>query len=167
MAAQMSDPHIGMLSFQQALLQGILKIDLVPKHKDLYSHFDVPAPGVSRCTYVRLSDNRKKVKAFFVCTMNGEFEGLPCLQVGYATPEDMRQQGYAKQILKDAIQDQLANAGRSGLEAIYIELVIDVDNVTSQRVAESIFNVERESIVDSASGKTAYRYTQRFDTPAR
>lgn len=164
METQMSDPHIGMVSFQHGLRKGILKLDLVPGHKDLYFHFDIPAPGEPRFTYVRLADDRKTLKAFFVCTLNGQHNGLPCLQIGYAVPEDMRKQGWAKKIFKDAIQDQLMHAGRAGHKAIYIEAAIDVENIPSQRVVESVFQVERENIIDSASGKTAYRYTKRFNT---
>ena len=160
----MADPHAGMESFQQCLLEGILDVTVVKPHKDLYSHFDVPVPDVRRLTYVRLSQDRKTVRAFISCVMNGQIEGSPCIAFGYAVPEKMRNKGLAKQILRDVIQDQVDKAGKAGHSAVYIETVVDISNTASQRVSESVLAVQREEIVDSASKRPAYRYTKRFDT---
>jgi predicted acetyltransferase len=164
MSAQMADPQQGMVSFQQGLRAGILELAQVRQHQDLYSHFDVPTPGVARLTYVRLTEDCSTVKAFLACIMNGEVEGFPCVAVGYAVPEDWRNQGLAKQMLRDVIQDQILQAGRNGRSALYIEAVVDVANLPSQRVAEAVLDVERESITDSESGRPALRYTAHFDT---
>lgn len=67
MSTQMADPYQGMVSFQKGLRAGILEVGLVPKHQDLYSHFDLPAPGVNRLTYVWLTEDRRTVKAFLSC----------------------------------------------------------------------------------------------------
>lgn len=158
----MTDPHDGMVSFQQALRVGMLEIGLVTSHSDLFSHYDIPSPGVCRLTYVRLSEDRRTVKAFLSCIMNGEVDGFPCVAVGYAVPESERNQGYAKQILQDVINDQIFQSRKNGIETLYIEAVVDVTNVASQRVAESVLDKKRESIIDFLSGRTAYRYTARF-----
>lgn len=163
MSTQMADPHQGMISFQQALHAGILELAQVSTHPNLYSHFDTPAPGVNRLTYVRLDEDRITVRAFVVCILNGQVEGFPCVSFGYAVPEGMRNQGLAKQTLRDVIQDTLFQVGRVGTRAVYVEAVIDVENIPSQRVAEAVLAVERESITDSESGRPAYRYTKRFD----
>ncbi len=84
------------------------------------------------------------------------------MSVGYAVPEDGRNQGRAKEIFRDVINDQIYQAKRNGIEALYIEAVVDVTNLSSQRVAEAVLNVERESIIDSVSGRPAYRYTARI-----
>jgi hypothetical protein len=160
MSSQMADPYQGMVSFQQCLASGILKLALVKPHKDLYSHFDVPAPGVNRLTYARLGKDGKTVTAFLSCIMNGKIDGCPCVAFGCAVPEGMRGRGLAKQIMRDVIEDQVAQVGHS---AVYIEAVIDVTNIPSQRVAEAVLAVPREEIVDSASKRPAYRYTKRFD----
>jgi predicted acetyltransferase len=165
MSASIANPHDGMVSFQQGLRAGILELGLVPNYQDLFSHFDVPAPGVHRLTYARLSEDRKTVKAFLSCIMNGEVDGSPCVAVGYAVPEDGRNQDRAKQILRDVINDQIRQARGNGIESIYIEAVVDLTNLPSQRVAEAVLSVERESITDSASGRPAYRYTARFNGP--
>lgn len=164
MSTQMADPHQGMVSFQQCLRAGILELAPVRQHQDLYTHLDVPAPGVARFTYVRLTEDRSTVTAFLSCTMNGKIEGFPCVAVGYAVPEDWRNKGFAKQIFRDVIQDQILQAGRNGRSAVYIEAVVDVANLPSQRVAEAVLGVERETITDSASGRPAIRYTAHFNT---
>jgi predicted acetyltransferase len=158
----MTDPHDGMVSFQQALRAGMIELARVPDYQDLFIHFDVPTPGVHRLTYVRLSKDRRTVKAFLACIMNGEIDGFPCVSVGYAVPVSERNKGRAKQILRDAINDQIRQATDNDIEAIYIEAVIDVTNITSQRVAEAVMGVRHESITDSVSGRPAVRYTARF-----
>lgn len=163
MSTSMSDPHDGMVSFQQALLLGIIDLARVGSHQDLFSHFDVPEPGVNRLTYVRLSEDCRTVKAFLSCVMNGTVEGFPCVAVGYAVPEEGRNQGRAKQILLDVIDDQVNQARNNGVETVYIEAVIDETNLASLRVAETVLNVERESIIDTSSGRPAFRYTARFN----
>lgn len=163
MNRQMADPHIGMVSFQDALRKGSLKLGPVAGHADLFSHFDMPAPGEGRLTFVRLADDRRTVRAFLSCLWNGEVEGCPCMAVGYAVPMDLRNQGLAKRILQDVISEQAAQAGKRGLSAIYVEAVIDAGNIPSQRVAEAVLKVERESLTDEASGRPAYRYTKRVD----
>lgn len=162
MSTSMTDPHDGMVSFQQALRAGLLKLGQVDNYQNLFSHFDVPASGVHRLTYARLSEDRQTVKAFLSCVKNGEVDGFPCVAVGYAVPENVRNQGCAKQIFRDVINDQINQARRNGVETLYIEAVVDVTNLASLRVAETVLNVERESITDSESGRPAYRYTARF-----
>jgi len=159
MSNQIADPYQGLISFQQALLEGIVDIHPVKPHQDLYSHFDVPAPGVNRLTYVRLAADRKTVTAFLACVMNGEVDGDPCVSFGYAVPESMQGQGNAKEIMRDVIKDQVKQAKR----ALCFETVVGVDNVASQRVSEAVFEVRREEIVDGASQLPAYRYTKRVD----
>jgi len=161
---QMADPHEGMVSFQKALQAGILDLGPVRYHKDLYSHIDEPSPGTIRLTYVRLTEDRKSVLAFLACVMNGQIIGIPCVAVGYAVPERLRNQGLAKQILKDVVQDQVFQAGQMGNSQLFIEAAVDINNPESQRVAEAVLKSPRESITDSASGRPAYRYTAQFDT---
>ena len=159
MSRQMADPHIGMVSFQKALLKGIVDIHLVKPHKNLFSHFDVPALGENRLTYVRLDGDGKTVLAFLVCVINGKIDGIPIVSLGYAVPENMRKRGYAKAIMHDAIKDQIKQAGRS----LYFETMVDVDNVASQRVSESVLEVAPEELVEADSERPAYRYTKRVD----
>jgi len=163
MNAQMTDPQIAMLSFQEGLTNGIVEVGPISGHPNLYSHFDVPAPGVKRLTYVRLTEDRRTVTAFVCCVPNGTVDGHPCISVGYAVPVENRNQGLAKHLLQVVLEDHAIQAQRNGLSAIYIESIIDRNNLPSQRVTESVFKVPREEIIDKESGVPAYRYTKRID----
>lgn len=164
----MADPHVGMVSFQRALLARTIDIYPVRQYVDLFSHLDEPEPGIQRFTYACLSEDRKRVVAFVSFIMNGEIDGSPCIAAGYAVPEEFRGHGNAKRVLKHAIQDLVFQAGRKGLKRIYIEAVIDVENIVSQRVAESVLTgAERDEITESLSGRLAYRYTALFDTTVK
>lgn len=167
MSTQMADPHLGMVSFQQALRKGILELGKVSNYPNLYAHLDVPEPGVKRLTYVRLDEDRRTVEAFVACILNGTVEGQPCVSLGYAVPEEYRNRGFAKQIVKDVVEDTIFQVGRAGNKAVYVEAIVDVENIASQRVAEAVLQVERESITDGESGRPAYRYTKRYETTAR
>lgn len=41
---------------------------------------------------------------------------------------------------------------------------LDESNLVSQRVAEAVFQMDCESIIDTASKRPAYRYTAYFNT---
>lgn len=166
MSEEMANPHHGMISFQEGLQSGILKLTLVRPHVDLYSHFDVPAPGVARLTYVRLDADRRSIKAFLSCVMNGKVDGFPCVALGYAVPEHLRNKGLAQTIMRDVIQDQIVKAHRAGHSSVYVEAVVDKTNLASQRVAAAVLIVEPEEIVEGESKRPAYRYTKRFDSPS-
>lgn len=161
---EMANPHDGMVSFQEWLTRGMLEIGPVEGFQDLYSHMDEPTPGEPRLTYVRLTPDRQWVTAFLTCVMNGYVDDSPCVSVGYAVPEELRNDGRAKSILKDVISDQLSNARRAGHKSVYFEAVADVTNLASQRVASAVLGGIAESMVDTASGRPAYRYTAHFDT---
>jgi len=167
MATLMADPYLGLVSFQKGIDAGILDLTPVRNIADLYSHFDVPAPGVKRLTYVRMSEDLRTAIALLSCVMNGEVEGYPCIAIGYAVSKDFRNQGLAKQIFLDVIQDQLTQAKRVGHKIIYIEAVIDTTNAASQHVAQAVLGVDPEDIIDSASGCPAKRYTASYDTTNR
>ncbi|MGP8437845.1 hypothetical protein ACT2FY_39140 [Paraburkholderia fungorum] len=162
--AALADPHQGLISFQEGMRRGILQLIPVPRQVDLYAHFDQPSPGENRLTYVRLSKDRKTVRTFMSCVMNGMIDGIPCMAVGYATPKAFRNQGLAQQLLADVIQEQAKLARKSGFASVYIEAVIDVNNAASLRVAEAVLKVPRESMTDAESTLPAYRYTAQYST---
>lgn len=165
MSKEMADPHAGMISFQNALREGILDIYPVPNYIDLFAHLDEPTPGTQRFTYVRLTEDRQTVVAFVAFIMNGQIDDWPCVAAGYAVPEEFRGRGHGKKVLMDAIDDLLLQAGKNGQSVVYVEAVIEVTNIASQKVAESaLAGAVRDEIIDSASGKLACRYTSRYDT---
>lgn len=160
----MSDPHIGMVSFQNALDNGELSPGPVRGYQHLYSYIDQPDPETVRLTYVRLNPERSKVQSFVCCIRNGFVKGHPVVAVGYAVPEALRNQGHAKRILADVVQDQVSQAGKNGIRELYVEAIIDITNIASQRVAGTILTGSRDQLEEGASGLPAVRFTSRFDT---
>lgn len=155
----MVDPHDGYLSFQNELWNGNLEVGEIAPGSRIFSHFDVPKPGVRRLTYVSLAEDNKTVTAFVSCVFNGEVDGHPCLALGYAVPEQFRNQGRASQLVSAVIEDAKTQCRSAGYEKLYLEAVIDVDNIASCKVADKAFAVESESITDRVSGRPALRYT--------
>lgn len=155
----MANPHYGMVSFQQELIRGRLVLGAVEGFQDLYSYMDEPTPGEPRLTYARLTPDRRYVTAYLSCIMNGYVEGIPCVSIGYAVPEELRNNGLAKAILRDVIKDQLFHARLGGHESVYFEAVVDVTNLASQRVATTVLKSTPENMLDTASGRPAFRYT--------
>lgn len=159
----MSDPYAGMISFQECVREKSLKIAPVTGYVNLYSYADMPEPDERRLTYVRLDDEQEVVKAFLSCVLNGHLDGRLVVAVGYAVPENYRNLGYAKSLLRDVIQDLLQQASKNGLQGLVIEAVVDKLNLASQKVAGVVLNVEPELILDSHTRKPALRYTAVFD----
>jgi hypothetical protein len=164
MSAEMVDPHNSMVSFQECILQGILPLAKAPGHSNLHSYVDEASPGLMRFTYARLTVDNRKVKSFISCIKNGFHEGHPCISVGYAVPKEYRNQGLATNILRDAVNDLLMQAGKSGIVTLVIDSVIDKANLASQRVTEKALNCIREEITDSESKKPAYQFTAVYST---
>jgi hypothetical protein len=164
MSSEMVNPHDSMVSFQECILKGIIPLVKVRGYKDLFSFVDEASPGVMRFTYARLTADGRTVKAFISCVKNGFHEGNQCISVGYAVPECYRRQGLATEILRDAVNDLLFQAGKNGIERLVIDSVIDKTNVESQQVTEKALNCVKESIIDSVSQKPAFQYTAIYDT---
>lgn len=155
----MVDPHDGYLSFQNELRNGNLVIGETASGSGVFSHFDMPEYGVRRLTYINLAEDKETVTAFVSCLFNGEVDGHPCLAIGYAVPEKLRNQGRASKLVADVVEDAKAQFLAAGVKKFYVEAVIDIENIASRKVAEKIFNVEPESITDRLSGRPALRYT--------
>lgn len=160
----MTDPSDALPSFQEALTAGVLlsvsRRGLIDPA--LWLHVDQPA-GSPRFIYFREANGVLTALAIFARAP--EVEGEPCLQVGYAVPEKLRGRGLAKSTLASAIAE-LTN-GFAGLPPIYIEAIVDVDNLASRHVANACISGTPSLINDEVSGRPAYRYLRRVVPPER
>lgn len=153
------DPTVGMLSFQQALLDG--EIDLEPCSIDpkLAVHMDRPQ-GQMRLTYVRLSPS-KIVEAMAIFTPVEPIERLPTFQVGYAVPPEYRGQGFAKAIVEAGIAEMKKGLGRNGMKTFWVEAVIGVDNLASRGVAEAVLFKSGKTAIDGHSKVAVLQYARK------
>lgn len=151
----MVNPHIGLVSYQQALLQGLIHPRPCAVHKTLFVLFD-DVPDGKRITYAMVQGTT--VKATVVFAPNGYFDGKPCFQVGYAVAEPFRRQGLATQVVRMAIEE-LTEGFKKVIPAFHIEAVVSPSNLASLRVAETVVGGTRDQIVDKHSGESAIRFT--------
>lgn len=156
------DPHVGFLSFQEALREGIINPVSCESHPELYVMHDEPAGGEPRLTYAFISG--KVAKAYAVYILAEAMEGKPCFSVGYATDERYRDQGLATEIVKvsmealrKGIAPQLSEPG------FYVEAIVGLDNLASQKVAARTLSGEPDRVKDAASGLPAWRYAKFID----
>lgn len=151
----MVDPHLGLVSYQQALLQGLIYPRPCTIHSALTIVVD-DVPDGKRMTYAYMDG--KVVKATVVYVMNGRSDDKPYFQVGYAVAEEFRNQGVAQKALRMSIEEMTAGFGRL-IPSFFIETVISKSNVASLRIAEKIIGGAPEEITDKHSGEIALRYT--------
>ena len=155
----MINPMDGMVSFQQALLDG--EIDVVDGSIDtkVAVYMDRPQ-GQMRLTYVRLSPS-KIVQAMAIFAPVEPIERLPTFQVGYAVPPEYRGKGLAKAIVESGIAELKNGFGRNGIKTFWVEAVVGADNLVSQRVAEAVISKLGKPTTDTHSGVAALQYTRK------
>jgi hypothetical protein len=152
---QMTDPSAALASFQQALIAGDIAIQPGALDKAIFVHSDRPN-GYPRLTYVRLKG--RNVTALVMYVRIEPIDDIPTYAVGYAVPDQYRAQGRAKDIIGASVTELTVGLARNGIARFYIEAVIGVDNLASQRVAAATLNAHPTSITDSVSGQPALHY---------
>ena len=153
--SSMVNPHLGLVSYQQALLQGLIHPRRCTVHKTLTVLMD-DVPDGKRITYAMAEGTTVKVTVMYA--PNGFFEGKPCFQVGYAVAESFRRQGLAARVLRMSVEE-LTEGFRNVIPAFYIEAVVSLSNPASLRIAETVIGGTRDQIVDKHSGESAIRFT--------
>lgn len=112
--------------------------------------------GRKRFSYLKLDGNRITALAMFV---SGDFiEGQPSFNVGYAVDTSHRGQGLAKELVTKAISELKKGLSGAGISGFYVEAVVGLDNVASQRVANATISDKPEKITDDVSGLPVLHY---------
>jgi len=154
----MTDPHEGLVSFQQALDNGEIQLHACHTDRNLYVHVDQPAPEITRYTYTQLLADKVST-GISILVMVEPYKGLPCFQVGYAVPEKFRGQGIATDVLMASIKELRAGLSRNGVKVpLFIEALIDTTNASSIRVAEKVLGPSLKETTDEMSGTPAYQF---------
>ena len=157
--AQMTDPTPAMVSFQQAIRSGGVRLQQAALDRDVFVFADQVGDKV-RFSYARMDGNTVLAFASFVTV--GHQDGLPVWQAGVAVPEAERGKGRAKHILSAGIAELKHGFSRAvpGAE-FYVEGVVGLDNVASQHVSAAVISNSPTRITDSASGLDALHYIRR------
>lgn len=155
--AEMSDPHIGLLSYQRAFVRR----DIAPMPTIYEKGLFILADGEGedkRITYALV--DARIVKATVVFAYADPYEGERCFGVGYAVAEKFRGQGIATDVLKRSISDF-----RQGMKmpVLYVEAIVDATNLASRRVCEKVLSIDAEPMTEELSGKPSFRYFKRVE----
>lgn len=159
------NPMDALPSFQRCVSIG--EIELLPglADKSVGVHMDNPDGTRPRYTYARLDAGR--VTALGMATYAGAEKGKHFLQIAYAVPEDLRGHGRAKDIARATIEELRRGLGASGLKSFYVEAVMGLDNIASQRVAAAVLGGEPKQITDAKSGEPALQYKKLIQASNR
>jgi hypothetical protein len=156
----MTDPMVALVSFQQALLDGEIKLRAGELDPHIFVHADKPTADISRITYVRLDG--RTVKAFVNVISAGRVDGLPCFQLGVAVAEQYRNKGYAKSTLASAIAELKHGLARNKIPSFYIEGIVSVDNEASKRASAATISSSPTAVTDKDSGLPALQYLRKI-----
>ncbi len=159
--ATVVNPMDALKSFEPAFQRGELEMRRGQIHSDLLIHMDVPDGKNWRLTYAKT--NGTTVRAITLISDAGPMDedGLPVFQVGYAVPQHLRKRGLATSTTQAAIDEFTAGMKRNGVESFYLEAVVGVRNIASQKVAERVIGGGPKPITDENSGEPALQYLKK------
>ncbi|MHC2144822.1 GNAT family N-acetyltransferase [Pseudomonas sp. 210_17 TE3656] len=153
------DPHVSFLTFQKAVREGQIKLSPCAGHPDLHVMSDELEDGTPRLTYALISGSH--AKAYAVYFLDKSMNGKPCFEVGYATDDQLRNQGLATEVVKASISDLYGGMSRHlPTPVFYVEAIVGRDNLASQKVAARVLNAEPDEITDKVSGLPAFHYVK-------
>jgi len=159
--SELTDPFAAFRSFQAAHAAGQIDLHRGRIDRNLFVHRDAPN-GAQRFTYVRFDGATATCMVeFVVCD---PVNGSPCFNVGYAVDPAYRSRGLAKQLLPAAIAEMQLEFGGAGLPDFYVEAIVGLDNIASQKVAASGITQDRIEGIDGESGLPMYQYLKKFET---
>ena len=159
----MTDPMDALVGFKAAYTT--LKLQAAALERDLFVHLDEPAPEVLRYTYARVVGGVVEAIALFVVV--DLYEGLPCLQTGYAVDHAFRRQGRAKAVLSASIAELAHGFSRTPVEEFWVEALVGTDNEASQAVARAVLGSEGTACTDEQSGQPAIAYFRKVKSKSQ
>lgn len=157
----LTDPFPAFQSFQEAYAAGHIGLQPGLVDPDVFLHVDQPG-GMPRFTFVRFDgDTVTSMVELVACE---PVEGSPCFNVGYAVDPAYRRRGLAKELLPAAILEMQTGFGAAGYPGFYVEAIVGLENIASQKVAASGITAEFAEGTDSESGLPIYQYLRKFET---
>ncbi len=153
--SNMTNPLEGLLELQAGIESGLQMIEC-PGDSGLSVVFDQPE-GVIRMTYAMIEDG--VVSGYTVFVKDQPIGGVDVFDIGYAIREEYRGKGLATRIVTSSIE-LLTDTMRFGghFDSYYIEAIVGVGNLPSNKLARKIISDSPKQIVDEHSGEDAYQY---------
>lgn len=158
--AALTDPTPAMVSFERAVRDGAIQVQKAALDSVVVFYADEVPSGAIRFSYARM--NGPSVVAFANFVSAGYMNRIPVFQIGIAVPEAERGKGRAKHIMAAGMAELKHGFSRAhpGAE-FYVEAVVGLDNLPSQRVAAAVLSVEPKPITDKVSGMPALHYIRK------
>jgi hypothetical protein len=91
--------------------------------------------------------------------------GVPAYNIELAVPEDRRGGGRGKEAVSAALLELRHELTRAGVYAFDLEAIVETDNPASMRIAEETICENAVPTTDPYSGKRAFRYLRRLESP--
>lgn len=148
------NPMNGLKSLQFELNKG-LPLRVCELYPDLQMTFDQPN-GCNRFTFAKIESG--VIKSYTILIITEPLEGKPCFSIGYATPEKFQGNGLATEVVEKSIKALKNEVKRCNIKTFFIEAIINVTNIPSQKVASRVISNAPKKIVDDISGEDAYYY---------
>ena len=155
----MTDPMEALKNLQVEVGRG-LRFQPCELNSNMGVYMDQPN-GRTRLSYAIIEGEVVKALSLFVA-IDPE-EGVPCFTAGYAVAEGFRNNGLATTILQNSIAELKYGLGKNRVKRFYIDAIIGLDNIASQKVASKVISTKQEKIVDCYSGNDAYRYLRLME----
>jgi RimJ/RimL family protein N-acetyltransferase len=155
----MVNPMHAFKTFEPAWKKGLIDVEPGQVDTTLLVHND-EAAGKKRFTFVRERGGTIIAMASFGPAE--PFDGALVFQIGYAVPQHLRKRGIGTEIAQAAIAELANGLFQSGVERFFIEAMISVRNVASQKVAERVIGGTPEETTDDHSGEPALQYIKEF-----
>ena len=155
----MTDPSDNLPTFILAFEEGALPLQAAALSPDFWAMRDEPLPGVLRLTYALITD---EVLALVIIINAEPIKGVPCFAIGYAVPEEHRNNGFAKRAVDAALNELQHGFFRSGLKHFFVEAIIGEENTASQKIAATALSASFTTCNDDQSGLPARQYLREF-----
>jgi hypothetical protein len=157
----MTDPMAAFKSLQQAIDSRLVAFQRCKVHHDLQVLLDEPAPGKTRFTYAKISNG--KVMAIAMFALTDPVSGVLCFQLGYAVRESTRNSGLGAAIVKESIEEISSGFKATPLQRFYVEAVVGVSNIPSNKIAAKILSSAPTECTDVLSGEPALQYLRLIE----
>ena len=147
-------------SFQEAFSTEQITPQKCRLGENLYMLQD-DANGAFRITYAEIID--KEVIAAVSFILVEPLKGSPCFAVGYSVDPSHRRKGIGTSLLKEAIEEMAQGLAKHVDGRFYIEAVVGVVNIASNKISQNVLKVKGKRVVDQVSGEDAFQYIKLID----
>jgi hypothetical protein len=151
----MTNPMDALVFLQAALDAGTVRMRACDIHPDLKVLLDHPA-GDPRITYAKVVAGVVQSIAIFVVAE--PVANVPCFALGCAVIESMRGQGWAKEIVRKAMDEMQKGLKRNGVLQFYVEGIVSTSNVASNRLAKRMLSDSPRAGTEGISREPIFQY---------